>query len=251
MSKRIVALEPSIAAIFVALGQGAKLVAVSEHCSHLADVAHLPRTPSSWSIRAEDLASYRPDLVIASAPYRQESITALLAARLDVLCLAPESLADVYRHIDLVGRITGATDRAQKLIAAMHQEFDVIRQNLMGRLRPRVYVEMWPKPAMNAMPWVAELVELAGGEFVPLPPGRSVTDAEIQAADPQLIVLAWAGAAQINPEVVYRRPGWRELAAVRTRRVVTVDEMLLNSPGPNLVEGARRLAEVIHSFEKR
>ena len=47
--KRIVSLEPSVTAILFALGQGKRLVAVSEWCERLADVGDRPRLPSTWS----------------------------------------------------------------------------------------------------------------------------------------------------------------------------------------------------------
>ena len=41
---------------------------------------------------------------------------------------------------------------------------------------------MWPKPPMSSPIWVAELVEIAGGEFVPARLGRQVTAEEVRQA---------------------------------------------------------------------
>jgi len=247
---RIIALEPSIAATLIALGQQTKLVAVSEHCQHLPAVASLPRLPSTWSIRVDAITPLRPDLVIASAPFQAESVAALLQAQVDVLCLAPTCLADVYRHIALLGKLTDAALAAEDLIDKMQADLATLQQTVAGRPRPRVYVEMWPKPAMNSMTWVAELVEVAGGEFVPLPPGRTVMLEELQMADPQVIVVAWAGVPTPNLAQVYRRAGWQAIGAIRTGNVFAVDEMLLNAPGPNLVQGAWQLAAALHGISR-
>ena len=102
---------------------------------------------------------------------------------------------------------------------------------------------------MNSVAWVAELVELVNGEFVPLPLGRAVTVEELQMADPDLIVIAWAGIPQPDLNLVYERPGWQNLRAVRTNQVIAVDELLLNAPGPNLVQGAQQLAAVLERAE--
>ncbi|RMD66908.1 ABC transporter substrate-binding protein, partial [Candidatus Parcubacteria bacterium] len=45
---------------------------------------------------------------------------------------------------------------------------------------------------------------------------------------------------------VLQRAGWESVTALREGRLATVDEILLNAPGPNLARGARRLAEAIH-----
>ena len=246
MPNRIVSLEPSVTATLFAVGRQDRLVAVSEWCERLVDVGDLPRLPSTWSAKPEDIVALEPDLVVASVPYRADTIVDLLRAGLNVLCLYPKRLADAYAHILWLGRLTDAADAAERVVAEMQAEFETIRQRVVGRPRPRVYVEMWPKPPMSGPEWVAELVEIAGGTFVPERPGRQVTDDEMRRADPEIIVVAWTGVADPPLERVLRRSGWESITAVREGRVVTVDEIMLNAPGPNLAQAARLLAEVIH-----
>ncbi len=243
---RIVSLEPSVTATLFALGQQARLVAVSEWCDRLVDVGDLPRLPSTWSAKPQDIAGLESDLVVASVPYRAETIVELLRAGLNVLCLSPQRLEDAYAHILWLGRLTAAAAEAERVVAEMQAEFEAVRGQVAGLRRPRVYVEMWPKPPMSSPAWVAELVEIAGGEFVPERPGRHVTAEEVRQADPEIIVVAWAGVADPPLERVLERAGWESVTAVREKRVVTVDEIVLNAPGPNLARGARLLAAAIH-----
>jgi ABC-type Fe3+-hydroxamate transport system substrate-binding protein len=70
-----------------------------------------------------------------------------------------------------------------------------------------VYVEEWPKPLINAAPWIAEIVALLGSQVVPQPPGRQVSEQEVIEADPELIILNWAGMDKIEPEKVLNRAG--------------------------------------------
>jgi len=239
-------LEPSVTATLFALGQQARLVAVSKCCHHLVDVGDRPRLPPTWSANAEEIAALSPDLIVASVPYRAESIEALLRARLDVLCLYPKRLQDAYAHIAWLGRLTDADDEARRVIAQMQSDFQAIRQRVAGLPHPRVYVEMWPEPPMGGPGWVADLVAIAGGEFVLALPGRQITDEEVFSADPEIIVVAWAGVVRPSPQQVIQRPGWERVAAVQTGRVVAVDEIWINAPGPNLARGARLLAAAIH-----
>ena len=250
MAKRIVSLEPSITAMLYALDQADRIVAVSRYCHRLVDVADKPTLPSTWSITPEDVAVHRPDLVIASVPYAAESMLALLKASFNLLCLYPKRLADLYLHIGWLAGITAVPHRGQQLIGELEAEFEAIRQRTTGGPRPRIYCEMWPKPPMCSPAWVAEMVEIAGGRFVPLPTGREVTAAEMQVADPELIVVAWAGVAEPKLEQVARRPGWQEITAVREKRITAVSEIHLNAPGPNLLEGTRRLATAIAAVRR-
>jgi len=113
---------------------------------------------------------------------------------------------------------------------------------------PRVYCEAWPNPRVSSPPWVAELVQLAGGEFV-VPSGERVTDDEIARAIPDTIVLAWTAAgARSDPSRTLADPAWQNVSAVKNRRVVVIRDELLNTPGPPLMQGAREVLRAIHGI---
>jgi iron complex transport system substrate-binding protein len=111
--------------------------------------------------------------------------------------------------------------------------------------KPRVYCEAWPNPRISSPPWVAELVSIAGGEFVTTP-GIRVTDEDVARANPDVIVLAWtATGCRSDPSRTLRNPLWQNTPAVRNRRVVVIRDELLNTPGPPLIDGARALFRAI------
>jgi iron complex transport system substrate-binding protein len=243
---RIVSLEPSVTAIISAVGRADCLVGVSKWCDRFVEVGDRPRLSTTWCANADEIKALDPDLVIASVPYRVESVCELLNAGLDVLCLYPEHLTDIFGHIITLGRLTDATQEAERLVASMQDSFADIRARTRDLPVPRVYVEMWNDPLMSASPWVADVVDMAGGRSVPPGPGRRVTDQEVLTADPQIIIIAWAGIAEPSLDEVYRRPGWDGVAAVREGKVFAIDEMMVNVPGPNLVRGARLLLSCFH-----
>ncbi|MDQ7029529.1 MAG: ABC transporter substrate-binding protein [Ardenticatenia bacterium] len=244
---RLVSLEPSITATLLALNRHHLLVAGSEHDRRLLgdQVAHLPVVPSTWAVRAADVLQFHPDLVIASVPFREQSLAELLKAGLHVLSLYPRDLASVYQTIRLLAALTDARKAGEQIVADMQATFEHLRTLTAHRPPTRVYVETWPRPLISAPLWVAELVEIVGGRFVPPGPGRQVTEDEVITADPEVIVVAWPGVDNPPLERVYARPGWEDVAAIRNRRVVAVNEIVLNAPGPNLVHAAHLLADVI------
>ena len=246
MTQRIVSLEPSITAILAALGQRHRLVGVTRYCHRLVEVTDLPQLDTTWAVKADEVAALQPDLVIAATPYQAGKIDMLLQAKLDVLCLYPQCVADVYRHIRWLGRLCDVADQADALVEQMQTGLADLRRRAEDKPRQRVYVEEWPKPLMNAGLWIAELVELLGGVCVPPPVGRQVTEQEVIEADPEVIILCWAGIDKMDPSRVLARPGWSNVSAVRSGRVVAVNEILLNAPGPNLVEGAQQLWQALY-----
>ncbi len=250
---RIVSLAPSATSILVACGARKLLVGVSKWCPDVApEVAALPRVGDCWSLDPESVVSLRPTLVIGSVPYKQETVAMLLEHPLTFLATNPRSLADVEADIHLLGAIAGRSAAARKLVAQMRAQFAAIRKQAGRALRaakdkrPRVYCEAWPHPRIASPPWVAELVEIAGGSMA-VPAGQRVSDAQVAQAQPDVIILAWAATGgKSDPQQALEIDAWRGLPAIRNQRVFAIRDELLNTPGPPLVAGARELLHLIH-----
>lgn len=253
MKRRIVSLAPSATSILVALGARRELVGVSKWCVDVApDVRDLPRVGDCWALDPESVMSLRPTLVIGSVPYKQETVAKLLEHPVAFLAMNPRSLADVEADIHLLGGIVGRATAARNLVARMRAEFQAIRVEarrgrLLAKMKvPRVYCEAWPHPRIVSPPWVAELVEIAGGEMA-VPAGKRISDEDVAATKPDVIVLAWAAVGgKSDPQQTYDVSAWSEISAVRDRRVYVVRDELLNTPGPPLVEGARELLRLFY-----
>jgi iron complex transport system substrate-binding protein len=128
----------------------------------------------------------------------------------------------------------------------MQEEIDTVRHDTAGANKPTVFCEEWGKPLIASQPWIAELVEAAGGRFVGAPAAHTTID-EIASANPGVIVAAWCGAGDRVPlEKIVRDRGWTDLRAVQTKRVYCIRDEFLNTPGPTLMQGLRALAYAIH-----
>ncbi|HSY73184.1 MAG TPA: ABC transporter substrate-binding protein [Alloacidobacterium sp.] len=247
---RIVSLQPSVSVILERLDHLDALVACTHYCLDILPALRsrkLPLVHDAWTTTTDELTALKPDLVIASVPYRHESLAAILKAGFPVLALAPHSLADIYSDIRLVASVVNARDKAEAVIASMQSALSETRTKAVSAgKRPRVYCEEWGKPLIHSQYWVKELVEAAGGEFVGTP--GAVTEADvIAAADPDVIVMAWCGAGMRVPlERTVEKRGWQHLHAVGERRVFCINEELLNTPAPSLIGGLHTLAAAIH-----
>ena len=248
-SLRVAALQPSISLTLEHLGCLDSLVACTRYCLQAVPslrTRDVKVIADSWSSTTEEILSASPDLVLASVPYRLESLAAILKCGVPVLTLAPHTLADVYQDIRLLGDILHAQDRAATVVDEMMRGV-ATTQNAASRADTRlVYCEEWGKPLIHSQAWVAELVSAAGGRFLGKP--GAVTDAAaIAAQDPDVLVFAWCGAGDRVPlaRVVEKRE-WQSLRAVREGRVYCIPDEFLNTPAPNLLQGLQALAGAIH-----
>jgi iron complex transport system substrate-binding protein len=247
---KILSLQPSVSLILQSLGRLDTLIGCTKYCLDAIPALRslgLPVVRDSWSSETAEIAALDPDLVIASVPYREESLAAILRAGVPVLALAPHCLADIYNDIRLIGSVVHEPGRANQVAQEMQDAIAAVaRIAATAEQKPLVYCEEWGKPLIHSQPWVRELVEAAGGVF--LGEAGKVTDAEtIAAANPEVIALAWCGAGNRVPvQRVIEKRGWHSLRAVRAQQVACILDELLNTPAPSLVQGLETLARLIH-----
>lgn len=173
----------------------------------------------------------------------------ILRAGVRFLGLAPRTLVDIYTDIAAIAGTVGAAERGDQVIAEMKREIEEIQQQTQGRARPRVFCEEWGKPLIASQPWVAELVEAAGGEFIGTP-GEKTSAEAILGENPDVLVAAWCGAGDRVPlEKIIRERGWTEMSAVQQQRVYCIRDEYLNTPAPALIQGLRALAAALHPHD--
>ena len=252
VKQRIVSLAPSATSILCAIGATRQLVGVTKWCADVAPVAKLPKLGDCWSLEVARVLELKPTLVIGSVPYKQETVAKLLEQPLTFLAMNPRTLADIEADIGLLGRIAGRENAAKKLIARMRRELGAIaRKAKFGKKKIRVYSEAWPNPRISSPPWVAELIRNAGGEMV-VPAGERVTDEQVAQARPDVMILAWAATGvRADSRKAYGVEAWKNVPAIRNRRVHVVRDELLNTPGPPLADGARELYRILHGGPAR
>lgn len=247
---RIASLQPSVTLTLAALGALDQLCAHTKYCLDvLPELAArgLPVLADSWTTTTDELSAVAPDLVIASVPYRLESLAAILKAGFPLLALAPHTLADVIKDTRLIAMQVGRVDSAEALIALFSDALAKTRAETHTLEKSRVYCEEWGKPLIHSQEWIAELISAAGGNFVG-EPGRQTTADAIAQEDPNVLVFAWCGAGDRVPlERVISQRGWHRLRAVREGRVYCIPDEYLNTPAiPSLTHGLAHLAAAIH-----
>ncbi|HEX9945358.1 MAG TPA: cobalamin-binding protein [Thermoanaerobaculia bacterium] len=172
----------------------------------------------------------------------------------DVVSLDPRTIGDVFADIRRVGELAGRTAEAGALLASLERRLEAVRAAVAGWPRPRVLALEWLDPPFAGGHWVPEMIDLAGGIDVAGEPGghsARLTWEQVAAANPDAIVVMPCGfdeaGARAQIETIAHRPEWRSLRAVREGRVHPVDANgCFSRPGPRLVDGVERLAEILH-----
>jgi len=251
--RRIACLQPSATVILNSVGELDRVVACTKYCADVVPAIQ-ERTRNgnrlivadSWTSKSSEIVAAKPDLVIASVPYQEAAVVEILKAGIRFLGLAPRTLDDIYTDIALISGLVGVGERGGKVIADMQQAIETVRCQTASLPRKRVFCEEWGKPILTSQPWIAELVDAAGGDFLGKA-GAQCSAEEIARLDPEVIIAAWCGAGDRVPlaKIVADR-GWSGTTAARDAQVYCISDELLNTPAPTLLAGLRALAAAIH-----
>jgi iron complex transport system substrate-binding protein len=247
--QRIACLQPSATAILASVGELDRVVACTKYCADVVpEVLQRKRLiiADSWTSKAAEILAAAPDLVIAAVPYQEAAVAEILKAGVRFLGLAPRILADIYADIAVIAGMVDANSRGAQVIAEMQNAVADVRRRAAPLPRKRVFCEEWGKPLITSQPWVAELVDAAGGEFIG-DPGKQIAAEFIRERDPEVIVAAWCGAGNRVPLAkIIRDRSWVETIAARHSQVYCISDELLNTPAPTLIQGLHALAAALH-----
>ena len=248
---RIVALVPSITDLILALGEGDRLVARTRYDTD-ARLAALPAVGGGLDPNIEAIIALRPDLVVVWPGADQPLIGQLDAAGIAVYGAGSQSLEDQERHTRQIGRLLGVEARADSLLAHLDSSFAALATALAGVPVVSALYVAWHDPPMTTGPgtFVDSIMSVAGGRNIfddATSDWPQVNMEEIVSRDPDVLILPVPVTGDSGAIAwVHQTPGWRDLRAVRTGRVLLVDSELFSRPGPRIIDAAKQLAELLH-----
>lgn len=245
--ERIVSLAPGNTEILFALGLGDKVVGVTSYDDYPAEVKDIEKVGDFAGPNMEAVAAADPDLVLATSGVQADVIAKLEELGATVLAIDPTSLDGLYEDIEEIGAVTGTATEAEALVADMRADGKEIAEIVADREPVKVFVEIGQNPlfTVGEGTLIDELLTAAGGDNVVTSNGYVPYSAEeLVKADPAVYMATHSSASDIAS--IGKRAGYAELQAVKSGRVVILDDNLTSRPGPRIMEGLRLIAEGLH-----
>jgi cobalamin transport system substrate-binding protein len=246
---RIISLSPTATESLFAIGAGKQVVAVDDQSDYPKRAPHT--TLSGFTPNVEAIAAYHPDLVVVQ--YDSGGVVEALH-KLSIRVLVQPSaknLAAAYAQIQQLGNVTAHRRAAAALVARMKKAIAKAIHSAPHR-RLTVYHELSPDYySATSKTFIGGIYKLFGL--------RNIADAAdssgsgypqlsaeyILGANPSLIVLADTRCCGQTVASVSARPGWSNVAAVRTRSVVAIDDSVASRWGPRVVQFVQAVANVL------
>ena len=258
--KKIVSLVPSATETIYAAGAGNLIVGVDQFSAYPDDLVkrvksgNITTLGSGFTPDLDKIISLGPDVIFVSARSQLEAkpLQRLLELGFPIIGLDANSVSGVLHDIKLVGRVTGNSETAEKVVASLKERVTNVQNAVKNSPKVRVYVENWPDPLFSVGPGSIQndLIELSGGVnvFSDLPrKSAQVTPEAVIAKNPEVVILF---EKSVSLDQVKSRPGWNVIDAVRKNRVHYISEEenagQYGAPGPRIVDGLEKMARLIH-----
>lgn len=250
-SKIICLTEETVETLYL-LGRSDLIAGVSKFVERPPEAKNNHPTVSQF-VRSdiEQIISIKPDLIIGFSDIQKDIARELIGRGLNVYVTNQRSLQAILDQILLLGRLIGEESKAKTLVAEFSQKLENFRKYSQNKPRLKVYFEEWDQPRLSGIQWVSELIEAVGGENIfkhktgSLASERAVTDEEIVALNPDVIIGCWCG-KKVNVESFAKRPGYEKINAIKNNNVFEVDPAIFLQPGPALfVDGLTRMSELL------
>jgi iron complex transport system substrate-binding protein len=249
---RVVSLSPAVTEILFAVGAGPQVAGVTEYCNYPPEAAARAKVGgfSGITVNVEQIALLKSDLVILSGDMHQRIIELLDRLRLKSFAVEPRNFDGVYQTIGTIGRLTGNTPGAERVVADMKAKLARAGERRQGRGRPAVFWEMNGDPLMSAggNNFINEAITLAGGRNIFEDMAAQwpvVSQEQLMIRRPEWILAGDMAGRKVDTASYARRPGWSRIPAVRSGNIALVDPDTLYRYGPRLADAVLAISQIL------
>ena len=246
----IVSISPTSTEVLFAIGAGDQVVAVDDQSTY---PSAAPTTDlTGFSSSAEAIAAYEPDLVFLSFD-PGDLVPGLAALGIPtVVHGAAASVAEALQQIEQVGAITGHSAEAKTLVADIDSQISDLSARFDGGEPLSYYHELDNTLySLTSSTFVGELYGILGLVNIADPADNDgfgypqLSEEFIVEQDPDLIFLADTKCCSQTAETVAARPGWDQLSAVQSGRVIELDDDVASRWGPRISELLDQVADAV------
>ena len=215
---------PGITEIILGIGAGDAVKAVTYHDTFPSETADKAVVGGFFSPSIDAIGAVQPDVIFVSSLHKKVR-ERFGGGKVHLIHLEAKNIFDIYRNIDLLGRIFDRREGASHVIDEIKGELRVIAKKTEGippSERKRVIRLMGRDRVMTPGDdsFQNEYIRLAGG----IPPELNkrgnivpITKEEWIAFNPQIIY--GCGGDRETAGRFFSRPGWKDVDAIKTGRI--------------------------------
>jgi len=255
---RIISLSPSATESLFEIGAGKQVLAV-DSLSNFPKSAPITQL-SAFEPNVEAIAALKPDLVVLSVDAMKSMVVKEALEKLKIPVLmekAPETLAQAYKEIEVLGEVTDHTSEAKRVTFKMA----ALIKSIINRTKKTVKITFFHELdntlySVTSDTFIGKvykdfgLVNIADKAAGADSYGYPQLSAEyLLKADPDVIFLADAEYGE-SAATVKARAGWSGITAVTKKNVSALPNDIPSRWGPRLVDFYRYVAACLTKVKK-
>ena len=252
--KGIVVLSPEVAEIICALNAEKEIIGVTAECNYPPSLQQKKIVGSFSSIDKEAIIALNPELIFCSSLEQENIAYDLKNLGFQVEVIYPKGINEMLSDIERIGTLIRKKEEAVKLVNYLKEEIEKIKANAQGKLRPKVYLEIYRNPLMSVSDssFIGELIELAGGDNI-----FSTLERDYARINPEAVIAAKPDImicySQDTLKNIINRKGWQNIPAIQKRRIYfekDINPDLLQRATPRCIEGMKELAKIFAEWRE-
>lgn len=249
-AKKIVVLEPSVVEMMYLLGAESDIAAISTLSTSKIwpydKTANLPSVGTYSKPNLERIMQLSPDLVVTS--FHSQNVNAdLTKFKIKTLMIKSDSLDDIYKNIELIGKETAKEKEAKELIESTKKVVDEFKNAKFAGKKVAILFSSTPMMSFNEKSLPGDIFANLG--FINIAdglPGQTpiISNEVLLAANPDFIIIV--GGMGGGDEMILKNQALKEINAVKNSKVITVPSHLLLRATPRIKEN---IAEIYKMLE--
>ncbi len=247
--KRIITIAPNITEVIYALGKGSSLVGRSNYDDYPTEALKAPSVGDLLEPSVEKIVELKPDVVITSILFNKDVIKKLENLNIKVIVLSDEKkFSGVYNTISKLGQVVNSREKAQLITSDMKKKVADITRKVASAKKPTVYyIAGFGKGGdftAGKDTFIGNMIEMAGGKNVADDViGWKYSLEKLVEKNPDVLICSRLYDSKKGIEVTN---GYKDLKAVKSGKLLEVNENIIVRQGPRLADGLEAIAKLVH-----
>ena len=247
--KRIISLGPALTEDLYILRGEDRIVGCTVYCDRPPDARKKEKVGTVRDVNLEKIASFRPDLVLATSLTNIKAVEKLKKLKKKVITFhSAKSFSEICEHFLKLGEIIGKKAEAEKIVNEVKEKVNDIKKNVENMKKPRVFVQVGVTPLVTVKKdsFVNDFIEFAGGINITKDLKNAVYSREKVLEDnPDVIIIVTMGLNGEEEKKAWQR--FRALNAVKNGRIYIIDPDAITSPTPFIfADTLGKIATMLH-----
>jgi iron complex transport system substrate-binding protein len=248
---RIISTAPNLTEMIFAIGAGDLLVGRTRFCNYPAEVNKIEIIGDMLHINFEKIVELKPDLIFMTVEGNtKELYDKLKGLGIQIYVTNPRSLNDILRTIKNMGIILNRKDKADSLVNSINKSLKEISSKNLKRQRAIFVVSFSPLIIAGKNTFINEILEQTNLENIS--PEKSISAypmisrEEVLDKNPDVIILP--SSKYSTEEILRVYPEWKNLKAIKNRKIIYVDQDLFFRPGPRFIDAIKFLSNELSKW---